>query len=555
MKTKLFRTKSIIALALALFMVMPMLFAAVPYAKAAPGTTPVLSVVPTGAAAPSSTTMIAGAAVGSTFTVDIRIDNIGSVSPGINGLSYTLTYDPIVLQLVANHPKNVSFWGTTAAGDLSAIVTQSSGAFTESSIIFPSGANDESTNTPGVATQITFKVLTTGTCNLNLQASDTGIAYMTYPDPTGTSHDVTATTENAIYNPNTSIGMYQFGQSNSVITFAPGTDPIGSTFTVAVNITNAKVEPIWGWNIGVSWNPAVLQLESITEGTYLSTNTGLIDGADTLFVKGQIDNTIGTVKQGISDVYLSNTTTTALSGTLCNLTFNVINWASSPITLSAGIPTLIDNLGNSQSCTLNSASYVTPQPPAPTSPTAIITPPTSTLYLAGAQITLNSASLGGIDVVPNASSPNFPITSYTWTVVSGGFTITNTNTDTITFTAPTPAVPFTIGLTVSTATNPDDAAYHNVSNQATISFSPAFTQPTTAGAQIDVYIVNPAPYTTTYMQKDVRFTSQGIYNNTDPVKSYVDTFAPQELMNLTAFVTYNGASVSNKIVAFSVQKQ
>ena len=80
--------------------------------------------------------------------------------------------------------------------------------------------------------------------------------------------------------------MYQFGTSNSVIQFAQGSNPIGSTFTVAVNMSNANAEPIWGWNISVNWNPAVLQLETITEGTYLSSNTGLFDGAATLFVAG-----------------------------------------------------------------------------------------------------------------------------------------------------------------------------------------------------------------------------------------------------------------------------
>jgi hypothetical protein len=164
-------------------------------------TTPVLSVVPTGApGATTNSTLIPAAAVGSTFTVDIRVDNIGSVTSGINGLSYSLTYDPTVLVISAWHLKQVSFWGTTAAGDLTAIPTNKSGVFTESSIIVPSGAPNEAANTPGVASQITFKVLSSGQSNLNFQPSDVGVAYLTYPDTLGNSHDVVATTINAVYN-------------------------------------------------------------------------------------------------------------------------------------------------------------------------------------------------------------------------------------------------------------------------------------------------------------------------------------------------------------------
>ncbi len=544
MKTKIFKTKSVIALALVLFMVVPMLFAALPGVKAQ--TTPVLSVVPDGQPGATMTTMIAGLAVGSTFTVDIRVDDIGDISQGINGLSYSITYNAAVLQLTGHATKNASFWGANV-GDVTSIVTTSSGVFTESAIIVPSGAPDESTNTPGVATTLTFKVLTTGQSDINFQPSDVGVAYLTYPDAVGNSHDVTANVENAIYNQlTTSISAYQHGTANSVIQFAPNTDPIGSTFTVDVNITNQLAEPIWGYNVGVNWNPAVLQLETVTEGTYLNSAPGLYDGSSTLFIAGSIDNVHGDIPQGVSDVYLTNETTTSLSGTLFNLTFEVINYANSSINLTPGNPTLIDNLGNSQSVTLNSAQYVTLAPPAPTSPVAVISPPASTMYLAGAPLSLTGInSQPGVDYIPNAQSPIFPITTYTWTVPAG-ITITGQGTATINFTGPTPAADITIGLTVSTATNPSDLSYVNVSNETTIILSPAFTNPTTAGAQIDVYVVAPFPYA------GFAPISQGIFNNTNPAASLVDTYAPQQLMSLEAYVGYNGATVADKLVTFYV---
>ena len=61
----------------------------------------------------------------------------------------------------------------------------------------------------------------------------------------------------------------------------------------------------------------------------------------TLFVVGNIDNTNGIIQQGgIGDIYLSNTSTTAATGVLATLTFKVINYANSSISLVAGTPTL-----------------------------------------------------------------------------------------------------------------------------------------------------------------------------------------------------------------------
>jgi hypothetical protein len=554
MKPKLFKTKPIIALALTLFMVVSMLFVALPSVKASPNTTPVLSVVPDGAPGATGTTQIAGVAVGSTFTVDIRVDNIASISEGINGLSYSLTYNPAVLSVTGYHTKQTSFWGSTAAGDLTAIVTQTpAGTFTESSVIVPSGLANESTTTPGVATTITFKALTTGESSLNFQPSDIGQPYLTYPDNEGASHAVTANVEDAVYNQlYTQMFLYQAGTSSSIVQFAPGTDPIGNTFTLDLNMSNALAEPIWGWNVGVNWNPAVLQLQTVTEGTYMNTSPGLYAGSSTLFVQGHIDNTHGTIEQGISDVYLSNTTTTAEYGTLAILTFKVINYANSSITLTAGSPTLINNYGQSETCNLNNAEYVTLPPPPATAPTAVITNgAASTMYLPGAPITLNGlSSTPGTDVIPNPTSPSFPITSYTWTEVSGptisSFPMTGGS---ISFSAPSPASgPFTIELTVATARNPSDPSYVNTGS-TTITFSPAYINPTTAGAQINVYIVNPTTATTTNPIKSP--TGLGYYNVSAP-GPMVDTFAPQQLMTLNSFVTFNGAAVADKLVTFTV---
>jgi hypothetical protein len=243
----------------------------------AQGTTPIVSVVPDGVPGATTTTLIAGLSVGSTFTVDIRVDDIASVTQGINGLSYSLTYNPTVLQLTARSTKDPSFWGATAS-DVTSIAINASGTFTESAIIVPSGAPDESTNTAGVATKITFKVLTTGTSNLNLQPSDVGVAYLTYPDSAGNSHDVVASTENAIYNqiaaptpsptpvptptPTQNPGLTT---TTTAITFSPNPTNANSSITFTATVTGSSPTGTITWSTN-TFNPSTNQT-SLIAGT------------------------------------------------------------------------------------------------------------------------------------------------------------------------------------------------------------------------------------------------------------------------------------------------
>ncbi len=236
------------------------------------------------------------------------------------------------------------------------------------------------------------------------------------------------------------------------------------------------------------------------------------------------------------------------------LTFQVINYANCSITLSPGIPTLMDNYGNTQNVnSLNNATYATTAPPSAQSPVAIITnevpPPANNMgnYLPNETITLDAYnSTGGFDVIPNAMSPNFPITSYTW--ASSSLTLPTTTGSSVTFVLPNVAAPetYTVQLTVQTAPNPADSSYVN-SNTATITIIAQPQGPSSGnGAWIDVYITN--------------FVTQQTQNSTYPYKmplgygigSTCDSFAPQEQMNLTSFVSWNGGSVADKQVTFQV---
>ncbi len=200
------------------------------------GTMPILSVVPDGVAGgTSNSTQIPAVVVGSTFTVDVRVDNTGSVKPGISGLTYNLTFDPTVLKLTAFKVKQTSFWGS-AASDITDPLVQGNGSFIENAIIINAGNPGEATTNSGVATTLTFQVLSTGKTNIALKPSDVGIAYMDYPDNAGNSYNVAASIVNAVYGPSPSAPPH-----GPAASFTP-TD--GSTFvfntTVQLNASSSQ---------------------------------------------------------------------------------------------------------------------------------------------------------------------------------------------------------------------------------------------------------------------------------------------------------------------------
>jgi hypothetical protein len=200
--TKTLKVKLIPALALAFLMVVPMFLAIMPVVSASNNDTPVLSVVLSGT---RSTTLIPAQSVGSTFSVDVRVDNTSGVSPGINSYSYGLTWNPAVLNVTnVNDAFNGSFlnsganYGTVESlGDLPANNTE--GLLIIGDIILNTSDFAACATGSGVLTTVTFEVKAAGESNIDLQPSDVGVAYLTYPDSQGNSHDIVATTINAVY--------------------------------------------------------------------------------------------------------------------------------------------------------------------------------------------------------------------------------------------------------------------------------------------------------------------------------------------------------------------
>ena len=99
---------------------------------------------------------------------------------------------------------------------------------------------------------------------------------------------------------------------------------IGGTFTVTASISD--VTDLWGWSIGLSWNPSILQMMSFSEGSFLAS------AGQTSLTASPIDNTDGVISN-INDV-LTLQNSVSGSGDLVSFTFQIVGYGSTPIDLT-----------------------------------------------------------------------------------------------------------------------------------------------------------------------------------------------------------------------------
>jgi hypothetical protein len=303
--------------------------------------------------------------------------------------------------------------------------------------------------------------------------------------------------------------------SPSSITGPSSTIDIGKTFTLTLQV--AEVSNLWSWKVAITWDPAVLELQgSPTEGAFLKS------GGSTLFIVSPPG--AGNIPE-MSSTLLSATGVSG-SGDLATMSFKIVGYASSGSPIAITTATLLDPSSPHQEIPFTSAgATLTLPPPAATPPQAAFLPTDGQYYYVGQTVNLDaSASTPGYDTLPTGTI--CPITNYAWTltgVFTGSF-----GGQTASFQANTPG-DITISLTV-TAPDPESPSAPTYSPTSTVTHTiHVIEQPT--GAAIDVY------------------TDRGgqFFN----VAS--DAYGPQELIIIYANVTYNGAAVANKDVAFLVK--
>ncbi len=536
--------KGLIALALVFFMIAPM-FAAVNFARASTDTAVgTFSVYQQGTGGTTNVNSVTVGSnpnpIGTNVYFDIYISSAQNVWAWVMP---TVTWNPAVLQLtqVVEGPwlKNNVPGGdpTDFSGGASSLFDNThgdiNGGLAEAIV-----GSDQAATSAGVVATLRFQISGYGTSSIN-------IAGTTLADNSvDNTNQVPATANNdasiTVLAPPLSISLVPHGAtSGSIITMPSNQNPIGSTFQVDAYIAGA-VGNIWGWNLGISWNNTVLNMTGLAEGSYLN---GGVSGA-TFFVPGSIDNVDGTIQGGVSDALNAYTTSSAGAGVLMSMTFQIQSFGSCNIQLSQGTPFTLLNSAyphqavtyNGNPPTLNALTYSwTPLPPQ--SPTANIVIPNSPLgngvdaTLIGFPITLDGAtsSLPGTNTQPPGQ--NCPITAYSWSITLVNGTIV---------TATTPTVALSSALIGGTA--------------GTITATLTVTAPSPTNTPATTYVDIGTKTIAIQVQTPAQPGVLDIWTQNGGQGSYINasSFGPQQLVDIYAYVSYNGAPVVNKTVTFNV---
>jgi hypothetical protein len=291
---------------------------------------------------------------------------------------------------------------------------------------------------------------------------------------------------------------------------------VGNTFNITVHV--ADVADLWGWRVGLTWNPAVLAVvypPGAYEGPFLKT------GGSTIFTPAPPNNATGVLPEIAGALF--TTSGVSGSGDVAIVTFKVMGYGSSSINMTGSV------LQDPNSAPIShqdlNAMVTTLAPPPAHGPTAMFTPADGTYYTVGDTISLDaSSSLPGYDTA--SVSEVCPITIYSWKI-TGAMSMTFGGS-TASFGATTVG-DLTVNLTV-TAPDPHLPSASGFSNTSTV-IKTLHILAIPVGAAIDVY------------------TDRG---GQGP-NARSDAFGPQELVSIYAKVTYNGAPVVGKSVAFEIR--
>ncbi len=148
------------------------------------------------------------------------------------------------------------------------------------------------------------------------------------------------------------------------ISASPNPAQVGQSIGVDVMISG--IQDLYGYQFSLSFNPALLQANGGTEGSFLSA------GGNTFFDAGTVDNSAGTVSYAF-DTLLSAVPGVSGSGTLIHLNFTALSAGTAALNFSDVI------FLNSLSADIN----VTAQPGSLTLVTTVPEPASLALLMAG----------------------------------------------------------------------------------------------------------------------------------------------------------------------------
>ncbi len=504
--------------------------------------------------------------IGGTFTVTASISDVTDLW----GWSLGLSWDPSILQMLSL--SEGPFLASAGQTSLTASPTNNNDGVI-------SNINDvltlqNSVSGSGNLVSFTFQIINYGSSSIDL----TNIGLLgPAASSTSSNPQIPSTQTNALFTYDSlqaatmaaaglSTAYFSAVQSGttttSSITLGPSPDPVGTTFQVDVRVDGVTTG-FWGWAIPtVSWNPAVVHLTKVKEGPFLADNAP--DG-DSPAMTGTssvlFDNSKGDIQGGLAEAIQGADVSTDSSGVVATLTFTVVGYGTSPITISGGYVIASNAVSAPQtSVTCNSATVTTlsssptptpstsptptptptptPSPsPSPTptptpspiqsgvnGPTAKFTPSNATVYVLGDTVLMDaSASTAGSD------GQACPITSYVWLVEFQNSSVFGSFSGQVIYFQATNLGYFKVTLIV---TAPDTNSVPSSSYTNTASTS-AWIQVETAQQLANI---------------DVSTDKGGAGHNVNG-----GSYNPQDLVKVNALVTYNNApTAAGTLVGFAV---
>jgi len=265
--------------------------------------------------------------VGSSFNVTFDVSNVSDLWAWDTGMSW----NPNVLALT-----NITKGPFLAGGGSTLFLNSFNGTSPSNGVLQDMGDVLMSSSTvsgSGNLATLTFQVLSNGPVNITLTGTQ-----LESPDAGSGIQQIPFTANNLeiaplLPPPAGYFAAVQHGTNNQDWTLGTNPNPVNTTIGVDLTLNNAS--DIWSWSIPtITWNPQVLQLLNVTEGSFLANNTCEYPTVMSGSSPSQFDNVDGTIVSGLSETIQGIGVSEQSSGVVATLWFNVTGSGQANITLS-----------------------------------------------------------------------------------------------------------------------------------------------------------------------------------------------------------------------------
>jgi opacity protein-like surface antigen len=142
--------------------------------------------------------------------------------------------------------------------------------------------------------------------------------------------------------------------ADPVLSVSASPSPVAQGSSVSLSVLIADVIDLYGFQFSLSFNPALLQATSVSEGSFLGT------GGSTFFGAGSINNTTGTIDFTF-DTLQGAVPGVSGAGTLASISFSAVGAGTTSLTFG-DVLLLNSSLADITTTVTNGSLTVTPVP-------------------------------------------------------------------------------------------------------------------------------------------------------------------------------------------------